>query len=270
MKIVVTVLFVLGLALLSLNIIGLFRTIRNPELYTLEHEIKNRVNDVVIKYPDIKDQLVRKENESEKDFAIRVNSVVHDGFAHYWKREGIKRFNMTVPAWENYLLNAAAYVKPDRYKRYEFVNYKKNLERGVGLCSSHSSVVKGVLNDHGIKAELLDVGGRHVVVRAELSDKSALMLDPDFGVVVPHDTAAITANPELVREPYSRMAELYYKEAKDPYTTEIMVDIFGKRKYVYNIENWFEGFSYWAKWIIPVLLILPFILRKRKNKLKNA
>lgn len=196
---------------------------------------------------------------------MRINSVVHDGFAHYWKTQGIKKFHMTVPVWENYMLYTASFVKPERYKRYEFSNYKKNLERGVGLCSSHSSIVKGVLLDHGIKAELLDVGGRHVVVRAELNDKTGMLLDPDFGVVVPHDTAAVTANPELVRQPYGKMADLYYKEAKEPYTTELMVDIFGKRKYVYNIENWFEGFSYWAIWIIPVLLMLPFALMKRKK-----
>ncbi len=69
----------------------------------------------------------------------------------------------------------------------------------MGLCSSHSTVVKGILLDNGIKAELMDVGGRHVVVRAQLSDTAAYILDPDFGYYIPHDTAAITANPELAR-----------------------------------------------------------------------
>jgi hypothetical protein len=261
MKIFVKILFALGAVLLVINVIGLFKTMRNPELYTLEHEIKNRLNDVTIKYPDIKSQLVRKEKESEKDFAVRINKVVNDGFAHYWKQKGIEKFYMRVPVWENYLLYAASYINPRKYERYEFTNYKKNMERGVGLCSSHSIVVKGVLLDNDIKAELLDVGGRHVVVRAEFSDQSAYMLDPDFGYYVPHDTAAISANPELVRGPYSSMASLYYNEAVEPYTTDLIVDIFGKRKYVYDVNNWFEPFSYWAIWIIPVLLMLPFTIR---------
>ena len=148
---------------------------------------------------------------------------------------------------------------------YEFSNYKKNLERGVGLCSTHSTIVKGVLLENGIKAELLDVGGHHVVVRAELNDTVTYMLDPDYGIVVPHDTAAITANPELVRASYKDMAELYYPDAVDPYTTEILVKIFGDRKHVYSVENWFETFSYRAIWIIPILLMLPFgINRFRK------
>lgn len=260
-KIVASVLFVLAVILLIVNLTGLFRSMRNPELYTLENTIKNRIGDVTIRYPDIKKQLVRQEGETDRDFAVRVTDLVHDGFAHYWKKEGIDKFHMRVPVWENYLLYAASYIKPARYERYEFSNYKKNLERGVGLCSSHSTVVKGILKENGIKAELLDVGGRHVVVRAELNDTAALILDPDFGVVVPYDTAALTADPELARAPYANMAALYYPEAKEPYTTALMVDIFGKHKHVYNINNRFEYFSYWAIWVIPALLMLPFLFQ---------
>lgn len=270
MKLIFRVLFALGAILLAINVTGLFRTMRNPALYDLEHSLKNRINDVVIKYPDIKKQLVRKDGESEYDFVVRVNSTVHDGFAHYWKTAGIEKYHMRVPIWENYLLWAASYIKPKRYERYEFANYKKNLERGVGLCSSHCIVVNGVLRENGIKAELLDVGGRHVVTRAQLNDGKALMLDPDFGIVVPYDTAEVTLNPELVRAPYSRMHELYYPEAVEPYTTEMMVDIFGKRKHVYEVKNWFEGFSYWAIWLIPVILMLPATLVWARKKRENV
>lgn len=254
------VIFLLGVFLLGINIYGLFKSMRNPEIYTEEKTLRNRISDITIKYPDIKDSLVRKYHESNKDFAIRINKVVNDGFAHYWKEAGITKYNLRVPVWENYLLNAASFIDPKEYRRYEFSNYKKDMERGVGLCSSHSIVVKGVLLDNGIKAELLDVGKKHVVVRAELEDKLAYILDPDFGVVVPFDTAAIHANPELVRAPYKNMAALYYPDAKEPYTTDIMVDIFGKKKYVYTVDNWFEYFSYWAIWILPLLLMLPYAL----------
>ncbi|WP_333865001.1 hypothetical protein [Chitinophaga sp.] len=254
------VLFAAGLLLLCINIFGLFKSMRNPELYTLEHTIKNRIGDVKIKYPEIRQQLEKQPGESERDYAVRINGVIHDGFAHYWKREGIDKFNMRVPVWENYLLYGASYVKPEKYERYEFTDYKKGLERGVGVCSGHSIVLKGYLLKNGIKAELLDVGGRHVVVRAELNDNSALILDPDFGVAVPHDTAALTADPELARAPYAQMAALYYPEAKEPYTTELMVDIFGKHKHVYNVNNPFEKFSYWAIWVIPFLLMAPYLV----------
>ncbi len=123
-----------------------------------------------------------------------------------------------------------------------------------------------MLLDNGIKAELLDVGGHHVVVRAELNDTATYILDPDFGVVVPCDTAAISADPELVREPYSDLASLYYPDAIDPYTTDYLVKIFGDKKYVYYLDSGFEDFSYLAIWIIPVLLMLPYGLKQIRKK----
>ncbi len=256
-KTVFTILFVAGVVLLVINVYGLFRTMRNPAVYTLENTLHNRVNDATIRYPEIKDMLKKKPGESNIDFGVRTTHVVADGFAHYWRTDGIDKYHMRVPVWENYLLYAASYINPGKYKRYEFVNYRKNLERGVGLCSTHSTILKGTLLDNGIKAELLDVGGHHVVVRAELNDTATWILDPDFGIVVPYDTAAIHANPELVRASYKDMANLYYPDAVDPYTPDILVDIFGKKLHVYELHNWFEGFSYVAIWIIPLLLMLP-------------
>jgi len=260
------VLLLFGLILLAINIYGLFKTMRNPAVYSEEQNLRNRLNDISIQYPEILDMLKRKDLESNVDFAVRLNKVVNDGFIHYWKAEGIRKYHLRVPVWENYLLYLASYISPQKYCRYEFSRYKKNLERGVGLCSTHSTIVKGVLLDNGIKAELLDVGGRHVVVRAELDDTVTYILDPDFGVVVPYDTAAISANPELVRAPYSNLAALYYPDAKDPYTTDLLVEIFGKKKYVYTVYNWFEYFSYWAIWIIPILLMLPYGLKAIRKK----
>lgn len=260
------ILFIIGVILLLINIYGLFKSMRNPALYNEEKIIRNRVNDVTIKYPDIKDQLKRKPGENNRDFALRINKVVNAGMAHYWKDEGLSKYNLRVPFWENYLLYIASFIKPKEYRKYEFSNYQKNLERGVGLCSAHSIVVNGVLKGEGIKAELLTVGGRHVVTRAEIDDSTTYLLDPDYGIVVPYDTAAISKNSELVRKPYQDMAALYYTDAKDPYTTDFMVKIFGDEKHVYEVDNGFEYFSYWAIWIIPILLMLPFAIGFIKRK----
>jgi len=255
-----TILFVLGILLLCFNIGGLFKSMRNPEIYNEEQKLHNRLNDITIEYPEINDMLVRKAGESDKDFAVRINKVVNDGFSHYWKEEGIAKYNLRVPVWENYLLYAASFVSPESYRRYEFTDYHKNLERGVGLCSSHSIVVKGVLNDNGIDASLWDIAG-HVVVRAAVEKGQAYILDPDFGVVVPYDTADIEANPELVRPFYKDMANLYYPDAVEPYTTDHVVEIYGREgNHTYTVDNWFEHFSYYAIWIFPLLLMLPYVL----------
>lgn len=258
MRILKLTLFVIGAFLLSLNIVGLFKTMRNPAVHDEEITRRNRINDISIPYPEIKKLLVKQEGESDKDFAIRINTVVKDGFIHYWKKEGIDKYYLRVPPWENYLLWIASYVNPKRYERYEFTDYRKNLERGAGLCSTHSTIVKGVLNDHGIEADLLDIWG-HVVVRAEVDKGEWYMLDPDYGIVVPHDTAAIHADPEIVRPYYAELASQYYEDAIDPYTTDHLVKIYGRHgNKIYRVYNPWEKVFYRLIWIIPVALMAPF------------
>ena len=94
MKKVSIILFVMALFLLGMNIFGLFKSMRNPAVYSEEKTLRNRINDITIKYPEIKDLLDRKQNESNMDFAIRINKVVNDGFIHYWKAEGITKYHM--------------------------------------------------------------------------------------------------------------------------------------------------------------------------------
>ena len=141
MKKIYKIIFLIALLLLGINFYGLFRTMRNPAIYSEEKTLRNRINDITIKYPEIKKMLKRNENETNKDFGIRINKVVNDGFIHYWKAEGIDKYHLRVPVWENWLLYLASYISPKKYKFYEFSNYKKNLERGVGLCSTHSTIV---------------------------------------------------------------------------------------------------------------------------------
>jgi len=266
MKIFKQVLFFIGIVLLAINIFGLFKSLRNPAIYTEEETLHNRLNDITIKYPQIKNDFARRDNETDKEFAIRMNTVVNKGMCHYWKDEGLTKYNLRVPVYENYLLYAAAYIDPKQYGKYEFSDYKKDLERGVGLCSTHSIVLKGILNKNGIDASLWDIAG-HVVLRTKVSENEWYMLDPDFGVVVPYDTAAIEANPEIVRPAYANMAALYYPDAKEPYTTDHVVEIYGKEgNHIYKVDNWFEYFSYVAVWIIPFLLMLPYSMYLFKSK----
>lgn len=203
MKSIKVVLFLLGLVLFVINLSGLFISMRNPEIYS--EKKTGRLNDITIKMEDARKEIVRKADESDKIFEIRINDVVSKSMLHYWKQEASKRYNMRVPVWENYLLFCINSFRKD--SRYEFVNYNKGLERGVGLCSSHSIIVKGVLVDNGIEAQLWDIAG-HVVVRAKVSENEWYILDPDYGLVVPHDIPEIEANPEIVRPAYAALASL--------------------------------------------------------------
>ncbi len=264
MKTFFRILFVIGAIFLFINIYGLFKTMRNPEIY--DEDRTGRISNITIKYPEIKELLVKRDEESNRDFAIRVNEVVSDGFMHYWREPAVDQYYLRVPIWENYLLYFGSWVKPKRYRKYEFSNYKKNLERGLGLCSTHSTVVKGVLNDHGIKADLWDIAG-HVVVTADVTESESIILDPDYGIMVPHDMEAIERDPEITRPYYANMHELYKPEYDDPYTTDIIVDLFGPEgNKIYTVDHWFEHFSYKAIWVLPVIFMLPalFLFFRRR------
>jgi len=68
---------------------------------------------------------------------------------------------------ENYILSIKQQISGE--KKYEFRNYKKVIERGVGICSQPCIALKYLLNDNEIEADLWDLAG-HVVVEAEFSD----------------------------------------------------------------------------------------------------
>lgn len=258
------ILFAVGVALLSLNIYGLFKSLRNPELYAEKQT--RRLNDITTPYPEFLENLKRRSGEQDKNFAIRVNKAVTDGFLHYWEDDAIDKYYLTVPVWENYLLTLASMVKPKKYRKYEFGNYKKNLERGTGLCSTHSTIVKGILNENGIKAELLDLGG-HVVINAQIGNEPDFILDPDYGIYIPFSIAQIEANPEITRPFYADIKNQYKPGRQDRYTTDVVVGLYEKhRNHTYSTYNWFEGFSYVAKWVIPLLLIFPLMIGFWKTK----
>ncbi len=255
-------LLVIGILLLVINVWGLFKSMRNPEIQTEQNT--SRIADVSIPYELTKEAIKRKSGESDKDFAIRINDVVSKSMSHYWKKEGWKKYNLRVPVWENYILWVESLF--NKNKAYEFKNYEKNLERGVGLCSTHSIVVKGILLDNGIDAQLWDLS-RHVVVRAKVADNEWYILDPDYGLYIPHDIPEIEANPELVRATYENMADLYKPDAKDPYTTDFVVEIYGLKEHrIYDYDAGYEKFSYAAIWFIPLLLILPYFIYGFQNK----
>jgi len=260
MKIVKIVLFLFGTLLLALNITGLFKSLRNEDLYS---EITPYKNDISVRFEKAKNQLNRKKDESEKNYALRVTMLINNTMAHYWKDEGIKKYHLQVPVWENYLLALKQKVTGD--KKYEFRNYKKVIERGVGIYSQHCIGLQDLLGKNGIKADLWDIGG-HVVVGAHFSDGSEYTLDPDYGHCTPYGMKAIENNPELARQAYSNQDEVYAPHLKEHKHTDDILEEFGKEgNHIYTMNKGFENFSYVAIWIIPFLLMLPYFLSILKN-----
>lgn len=267
MKILKTILFGIGIVLLLINITGLFKSMRNPEIYT--DESTPYKNDITLTYDEIKKESKQKEGESDRDFVLRVNKLVNQGTAYYMRLEGKEKYNLRVPVWENFILYAASKINPKRYGRYEFSNYKKNMERGVGLCSTHSIIAKGILIDNGIKAELVDLAG-HVVVRAQVEENSWYVIDPTIGgIAIPYDISEIEANPEIIRTYYSNRLHLYREAPTHFDSNNDLVKYYGKEgNHVYTMDRTFEDFTYAAIWILPALLIFPLPLRAVKKRKK--
>lgn len=260
MKILKFVLFGIGFLLLSITIFGLFKSLRNPAIYSEKNT--PYIDDITVTFKEAKKEAKRKSGESDKEFVVRINSLVNKGTAYYMKLEGAKKYNLRVPVWENYILFAASKIKPKRYGRYEFANYQRNFERGVGLCSTHAIIAKGILNYNGIDADLVDLTG-HVVVRAKVDRDNWYVIDPTIGgVVIPYDMDEIEANPEIIREYYKNRLHLYRGKPTHFDSNNDLVKYYGKEgNKIYTMEQTgkFENFSYAAIWILPVLLMLPLL-----------
>ena len=255
MKIFKIVLFCLGLILLGINFLGQFKSLRNEELYK---EVTPYKDDFTIRFSDVKKQWHRKENESDKEYALRVTILINNSMAHYWKDEGIKKYYLQVPIWENYLLSLKQFVL--KRNKYEFRNYDKAIERGVGICSQPCIALKDLLNDHGIEADLWDIKG-HVVVDAKFSDGSRYTLDPDYGQFVPYGMEEIQDNPELVRKSYKDQDDVYAPHlAKHKHTDDIVLMYAKDGNHIYFMDKSYEDFSYIAIWILPLLLMFPFAI----------
>jgi hypothetical protein len=250
-------LFALGIFLLALDIFGLFKSMRNEALYS---EVTPYRNDITVRLEDAKKQFDRKENETDKDYALRECMLFNHAMAHYWKDEDIRKYHMRVPLWENYLLTIKEWITGN--KKYVFRNYKKAVERGVGICSQPCTALQDLLQEKGIKADLWDIAG-HVVVGVKFNDGSEYTLDPDYGHCIPYGMTAIENNPELARPTYANQDEVYEPGLKDHKHTNDILEEYGKEgNHIYTMAKGFENFSYVAIWIIPFLLVLPWLLKR--------
>ncbi len=258
------ILFFLGIVLLIINIAGLFISLRNESIYKeraginlTEKELYQRINETV---------------NNKKEYITNLNEAVHKGIAHYWRDAGIDKYNLRIPFFENYLLFIASYLSPEEYLKYEFYDYRRAIERGVGLCSQQAIIVSEILLEKSIPSFIIGLSG-HVVLRAQVdADRDEWwVLDPDYGVVIPHDIETIEKNPKIIRSFY---AQAGYKLK----TIVSLGKIYEKKGNVVRSEQGAKGYRikrfraehifYFLKWIIPCIFIITSIIlfiKRRRN-----
>lgn len=259
--------FILGTIFISINIYGEFQKIRPTVFFNDELRFNN---DQPLNYPKTISQLDKLNNETDLQFSQRVTKVIASSLAHiHWERFEPEKFNQLVPIWENYFLYFMGKFSgiPD-YEKYHFADYKRSLERGIGICGDASMIMSQVLDNNNIDNKIITLPG-HVIVSAEFSDGREVMLDADFGVYAEIKKSQYADNADQIAKLYldagytkgdERFAQKLFRS---PYTEWDGVKHFITKKY------YFEKVSYWLKWPLPLILIflpLYFILRKKSDK----
>lgn len=262
-------LIIFATVLIVINVFGIFSNLRNDEIYTEKATFFN--NDINLTEDEVI-ELLKIKNNNPKEFAIKANEVVNNGIAHYWLDEGISKYNLRVPLIENYILFASSYLYPSGFKKYEFCDYEKALERGVGLCSQHSIILSQFLSRSDIENKIIGLSG-HVVITAQVEQETDTwwVFDPDYGVTIEHNIEAIENDPKLIRIFYSN--EGYSQD-----NIAMLEGIFGKdgndisdnvKSYSTSKKYYFEKASYVGIWLIP-LILLGMAIRLNKSETKKG
>lgn len=252
--------FACGLTLLAVSAAGRFIPLRNPQILT-EPQLGGRRSIMPERQVYA---AIRASTQDRAAYLERLTHAVSEGIVHDWDERDADRYQMRIPFHENYILNVASWVDPARFRQFEFVDYKRALARGVGLCSEHALAECGVLESRGIPTGMVDLHG-HVVALARVDDRENRwwVLDPDYGVVVPHDIREVEANPNLVR-PY------YLAAGFPPDSVDFLVRVYGlegNRKfsgtfgYAHLKHFLAERVSYLLIWVFPLLLMAPLLAR---------
>lgn len=247
--------FAVGVSLLGLNLWGLTRSLRAPDL----ERVQSYPGDLSIPAPRLREEVPRRSGEDEAAYIRRLTFLVNRGMAHYWGDE-IDRYRLRVPLWENYLLYLASYVLPATYRKYEFARPDAALERGIGLCSQQAVVVARLLQREGIDAGLQALEG-HIVVRATDRHGRTFLADPDYGALIPYPISVVERNPQIIRR--------YYRTGSAP--IDALTRIYGPQgnrewtvpEYFYSRFYYAEYAAYVLKWLIPILLLLPLLARRQ-------
>src|SRR6185295_8215311 len=105
-----TAFFWLGLLLLALNTAGLFIPARNPEIY--RERLLAFKDDITLTEAQLWTSTIRQPDETNEAYVVRLTDLVNKGMANYWDDQGVNKYRLRVPAYENYLLFLASYLHP--------------------------------------------------------------------------------------------------------------------------------------------------------------
>jgi hypothetical protein len=260
-----------SLLLMGINIYGLFQSIRPNNLSgdNLRFE-----NDEPLIFPEVLLKLDKLPRKNAESYQREMTKLVSEAVAHiHWNEElDPTKFNQLVPIWENYILFFMGKLSGiPEYQKYHFIDYKKSLKRGIGLCGDSAMIGSQLLSQQAIPNQIISLK-KHVVLSSVNGNGNEITLDPDYGVVIPLSMSDILAEPALVT-PYYLQAGYSQHEAigiqsvyEGKYQRWDGVQHFVTKKY------YFEYMSYILKWLIPLIGIsfsIWLILKSKAVAQKN-
>ncbi|MCD6460972.1 hypothetical protein J7L67_09955 [bacterium] len=260
-----------ALILLFINCLGLFKSLRNPAIYTETNLLFK--NDITLNLKTVKKEILKKPNETKQQYAVRLNEVIQHGIAHiFWDDEDVNKYYLKIPIWENYILFALSYSPFfDDCKRYHFSGYKKSIERGVGVCGDVALILSAILEENNIDTHIIAYDD-HVIteVNIDKDNNTWWLFDPDFGVIIKHSLAELKKNPQLAKP-------FYIKKGYSEQRGDLLVSIYKTKPDVYDNVYSFgptkaivEQYSYYIIWIFPfILLILSKVITTINNHRKR-
>ncbi len=249
----------LALALLGLNLYGQGQSLRSALVAQAPADFSH---DRFIDPAQAWARLVELDVSDRRSFALRASEIIGQSMKHL--RYGGEDFaeplygayHLTVPAWENYFLYLFRFLKPDTYKSYELSGYRRALERGIGQCGQQAMTVIGFLADRGFETGFIQLTG-HVVATAEVAPGEWYVLDPDYGVSIPHSLGELEQNRALVERYYARFLD------RNPwrlYGEQPNSVAYGGPGLRYPRGSVIEELAYLAKWAFPAALLALSVL----------
>ncbi|MFT7304766.1 MAG: hypothetical protein ACI9P7_000023 [Candidatus Azotimanducaceae bacterium] len=257
---------VLGIALLLINLVGLSTSLRPAVVSDAEFLFEQ---DLTLDFESAFVRLQRFPDQDDGAFVKNAVVVISQAIGHGWPVEQSKAFHLTVPLTENYLLFTLAHVGPaiqwatnipvgDVYRNYEFYNWRKALERGVGLCSQHAIILDGVLQRAGIDARIVRLEG-HVLNEVTLRESGDIWLaDADYGLTIPLSLKEAELNTPIVKG-------FYEQTISDVVLLDELAKVYGEEgnellssagDYLGGPYVFIETASYLLKWLLPLLLLV--------------
>ncbi len=134
----VILLFVLGVFLFFLDSMRFFYPLRNDEINNKKLRFPN---DIQLTAEESFKRIDDAKNLPDKQYAIEINNIVHNGIAHSWSDEKKYDYRIQIPIFRNYIIYLLSKLKPSIYDKYEFCDYRRAIQRGIGLCSQHALAI---------------------------------------------------------------------------------------------------------------------------------